>query len=168
MLTLSSSATMSHDTVFKMDRPILIRVFSNVIALYTSMNVIGSTRWISISINNTPLRQISSGSPQSNADIFNLDSHAIHDIILPLHMRYPCQSHFNLYTTNTRISIIVTHASIQCSATPWFRSSSTCASLGQELPGCTTLARLHSRWPWSSTGSVFSWTPHPQLLFHFA
>ena len=75
---------------------------------------------------------------------------------------------FNLYTTNTRISIIVTHASIQCSATPWFRSSSTCASLGQELPGCTTLVRLHSRWPWSSTGSVFSWTPHPQLLFHFA
>ena len=97
------------------------------------------------------------GWPQSNADIFNLDSHAIHDIILPLHMRYPCQSHY------TRISIIVTHASLQ-----WFRSSSTCASLGQELSGCTTLVRLHSRWPWSSTGSVFSWTPHPQLLFHFA
>ena len=36
-----------------------------------------------------------SGWPQSNADIFNLDSHAIHNIILPLHMRYPCQSHFN-------------------------------------------------------------------------
>ena len=24
-----------------------------------------------------------------------LNSHAIHDIILPLHIRYPCQSHFN-------------------------------------------------------------------------
>ena len=36
-------------------------MFANVIGLLTSsMNVIGSTRWIPISFNNTPLRQISS------------------------------------------------------------------------------------------------------------
>ena len=152
-----------------MGRPILILVFSNVIALYTSMNVIGSTRWIPISINNT---KSVLGWPQSNAVIyfpytqFGQPRKTRHNTPTAYEISLPVT--FNLYTTNTRISIIVTHASIQCSATPWFRSSSTCASLGQELPGCSTLVRLHSRWPWSSTGSVFSWTPHPQLLFHFA
>ena len=112
------------------------------------------------------------GWPQSNAAIyfpytqFGQPRNTRHNTPTAYEISLPVT--FNLYTTNTRISIIVTHASIQCSATPWFRSSSTCASLGQELPGCTTLVRLHSRWPWSSTGSVFSWTPHPQLLFHFA
>ena len=38
--------------------------------------------------------------------------------------------------------MFVPHTSIHCSATPWFRPSSTCASLGQELPGCTTPVRL--------------------------
>ena len=173
MLTLSSSATMSswHSVQDGSSHP-----HTCVLKCYCALHV-HECYWInqmnSYFNQQHPLEtnQFLDGLNQTLPYIFhilNLDSHAIHDIILPLHMRYPCQSHFNLYTTNTRISIIVTHASIQCSATPWFRSSSTCASLGQELPGCSTLVRLHSRWPWSSTGSVFSWTPHPQLLFHFA
>ena len=73
------------------------------------------------------------------------------------------------------LSVFVPHASIHCSATPWFHSSSTCASLGQELPCCTTPVRLNrcrSLWNFHSSFPprvrCSRWTPHPQLLFHVA